>query len=305
MTIDDLRAFAAFMSHGSLSRAATHLCLTQPAITRRIQRLETELGGALLDRSVKPPRASALGARFYERAQAVLREADRLREFISGDGVPAGPFRIGSVQSISSTTGVQSVIALKQRFPKLRIEMHSDWSVELVEKVQHGQLDAGAVMLPQGAQFPEGVAAERIGTHRAVVVARANSPLKSPVLLRQLMSYPWVLYPEGGCICRAALLREFQARALKPDIAVCEFGVEHQLALVAAGAGLGFVPEVMLSASRQRRKLRIIRVRDFEFTFVIWLIHAPYPGKLADAIGLFGDVVRSRFGGPGKHQQVQ
>ena len=44
MIVDDLRAFVAFISHGSLSRAATHMQLTQPAITRRIQRLEAALG---------------------------------------------------------------------------------------------------------------------------------------------------------------------------------------------------------------------------------------------------------------------
>src|SRR5262245_35287603 len=134
MMVDDLRAFVAFMSHGSLSRAAAHLRLTQPAITRRIQRLEAALGGSVLDRSVKPARVSALGMRVYERAQGVLQEMDRLRELTGDRGEPDGPLRIGAVQSIAHTTAVPAATLLKRRFPRLRLEMQSDWSLELVKK---------------------------------------------------------------------------------------------------------------------------------------------------------------------------
>src|SRR5262245_46857041 len=227
--IDDLRAFVAFMAHGSLSRAATHLRLTQPAVTRRIQRLEAALGGRLLDRSVKPARVSALGLRLYERAKSVLEGVDGLQELMSEEGEPEGTLRLGAVQSISHTTAVAAVALLKRRFAKLRIEMQSDWSVDLLRKIQLGRLDAAAVMLPLSARLPEGVAGDRIGTHRAVVIAPRNFALRGPVTLRQLATCPWVLYPEGGCIFRAALTREFEARGLTLDVAVSDFGVEHQL----------------------------------------------------------------------------
>ena len=294
--IDDLRAFVAFMSHGSLSRAAAHLRLSQPAITRRIQRLEAAMGGSLLDRSVKPARLSALGMRLYERAKAVLQGVDGLQELMSEDGEPDGALRIGAVQSISNTTAVSAVALLKRRFPRLRIEMQSDWSLDLVRKIQLGRLDTAAVMLQRSAQLPEGVAGERIGTHRAAIVAPKSFPLRGAVTLRQLASYPWVLYPEGGCICRAALSREFQARGLSLDIAVSDFGLEHQLGFVAAGAGLGFVSEIMVKASRYREKLRILRVRDFAFDFDIWLLRAPFLGRLTAPAKVFGEVVAARFG---------
>jgi DNA-binding transcriptional LysR family regulator len=294
--IDDLRAFVAFMAHGSLSRAAAHLDVTQPAITRRIQRLEAALGGSLLDRSAKPARVSALGLRLYERAKSVLQGVDGLQELVGEGGEPEGPLRIGAVQSISNTTAVAAVTVLKRRFPRLKIEMQTDWSMELVRKIQTGRLDAAAVMLQPSAQLPEGVAGERIGRHRTAVVAPKNFPMKGAVTLRQLAAYPWVLYPEGGCICRAALSREFQARGLDLDIAATDFGLEHQLGLVAAGAGLGFVSEIMVKASRYRAKLRILRVRDFAFDFDIWLIRPPFLGRMRAPVNVFGELVAARFG---------
>ena len=79
--------------------------------------------------------------------------------------------------------------------------MQPDWSLELVRKIQLGRLDTAAVMLPLSAHLPAGVAGERIGTHRTAIVAPKTFPLKGTVGLRQLAAYPWVLYPEGRCIC--------------------------------------------------------------------------------------------------------
>ena len=160
-------------------------------------------------------------------------------------------------------------------------------------------------MLPLTAQLPAGVAGERIGTHRTVIVAAKTFPLKGAVALRQLAAYPWVLYPEGGYICRAALSSAIQARGLSLDIAVSDFGLEHQLGLVAAGAGLGFVSEIMVKASRYREKLRILRVRDFAFDFDIWLIRPPFLGRLKVPVSVFGEVVAARFGNSNKKVTIK
>ena len=55
MKIDDLRAFDAVARHGSISEAARAKHVTQPAVTRRIQKLEQAFGAQLLDRSTKQP----------------------------------------------------------------------------------------------------------------------------------------------------------------------------------------------------------------------------------------------------------
>jgi DNA-binding transcriptional LysR family regulator len=49
--IDNLKASAAVIDHKSLTKAASRLCLTQSAISRRIQQLEEALGGTVLDRT--------------------------------------------------------------------------------------------------------------------------------------------------------------------------------------------------------------------------------------------------------------
>ncbi len=294
--IEDLRAFIALIAHGSVTRAAAHLRVTQPAITRRIQRLEAAFGGDLIDRSVKPARVSALGMRLYDRAQTVLRDLDGLRELASEDGEPDGTLRVGAVPSVSDIAAVPAIALLKRRFSKLRLEMQTGWSLQLTQKVQQGQLDAAAIMLQPSGRLPDGVSGALIGVHRAVIVAPRSASLKGTVTLRQLAAYPWVIYPEGGCICRAALRREFEARGLELNVAVADYSVERQLALVAAGAGLGFVSEMMLGISRHRGKLRVVRISDFEFDFGIWVMRPRFLGNLTAPVKLFTEVVNRHFG---------
>jgi DNA-binding transcriptional LysR family regulator len=300
MTIDDLRAFAALIRHGSLTRAATHMGLTQPAITRRIQRLEKALGGSLLDRSVKPARLSTLGMSVYERAQAVLSDFDKLKDLMTAGTEPEGALRLGASQSISDLCAVPTVTLLKRRFPKLRIEIQPDWSAGLLKKVQIGLLDAAATMVPSSTQLPAGIDADFIATQPTAIVAPKSSPLRGQLAFRQLASYPWVVYPEGGCIYRTALEREHQARQLAFNVAVSDYGAERQLALVAAGAGLGMVPEMMLRISRYREKVRALRITDFAFDFDIWVIRPPFLGHLSAPVKLFGEVV-TRCCGPARN----
>jgi DNA-binding transcriptional LysR family regulator len=61
MESDDVRAFVSVADSGSLSLAALDLHVTQSAVTRRLQRLESSLGAVLLDRSTRPPVADGSG----------------------------------------------------------------------------------------------------------------------------------------------------------------------------------------------------------------------------------------------------
>jgi DNA-binding transcriptional LysR family regulator len=296
MKLDDLRAFAAFAAHGSVSRAAQRLHLSQPALTRRIQRLEASLGGQLLDRAAKPPRISAFVQRVYERAQRLLHDAAGLHELSRSDREPSGIFRIGAMQSVSDTISVEAVRALKARFPQLELEMRSDNSAELIRQVALGQLDAAAVMLAPGATLPQGVRGTRISAQRIFVVAGKADPIGRSATLGEVAARPWVLSAQGSCFCRDSLQRALEVQGHSLKVAVLEHGLEHQLALVAAGAGLGCVSETMLRISRYRQRVRAVPVKGLDLRFEIWVLQPPHPGALAAPIECFTQIVAKRFG---------
>src|SRR3979490_2777753 len=88
--IDNLKALPAVIDNKSLTKAASRLCLTQSAISRRIQQLEEALGGTLLDRTQRPPSSTALGRRVYEQSLPILRAVDDLMTLTRKDATPTG-----------------------------------------------------------------------------------------------------------------------------------------------------------------------------------------------------------------------
>src|SRR5690242_4520553 len=81
MTLDQLLAFQAVASLGSFSAAAAQLHKSQPAVSKLVQNLETELGLTLFDRSAYRATLSNAGKLFHERASHVLESTEALRTF--------------------------------------------------------------------------------------------------------------------------------------------------------------------------------------------------------------------------------
>src|SRR6478672_7581150 len=107
--IDNLKAFAAVIDCKSLTKAASRLFLTQSAVSRRIQQLEEALGGALLDRTQRPPSCTALGQRVYEQSLPILRAVDDLMTLTRQDAAPTGTLRFGMSQAIGDVIMADAV----------------------------------------------------------------------------------------------------------------------------------------------------------------------------------------------------
>ena len=113
MNLDDVRALVAVKEAGSIGAAADRLNLTQPAVTRRIQRLEGSLGLALLDRSVKPVQLTPAGQAAYLRAQHIVRAADGFDRWLAANGVPEGELRLGVSYALADCVLSPALMALR------------------------------------------------------------------------------------------------------------------------------------------------------------------------------------------------
>ncbi|TKB38974.1 MAG: LysR family transcriptional regulator, partial [Mesorhizobium sp.] len=67
--LEELKTLALFAEEGSIQKVAQRLPLTQPAVTRQIQRLEEMLGTELLDRRLKPSRLTPAGVEVLARGK--------------------------------------------------------------------------------------------------------------------------------------------------------------------------------------------------------------------------------------------
>jgi len=70
--IGDIEAFIELTETNSFAKAANNLNLSQPALSRRIQKLEHELGTTLFDRTTRKVQLSYSGRNFYDRARGII-----------------------------------------------------------------------------------------------------------------------------------------------------------------------------------------------------------------------------------------
>ena len=294
MKIDDISAFVAVVRNQSISAAADALGLTQSAITRRVQNLEQALGVELLDRSVKPPKPSAMGKQVYEQCAKVLLEVERLRDLVQEDHAPTGVFRIGVIQTIGDVVLLDTLQKLNQAFDGLHTEVASGWGAQLVQRVDKGEIDAAVALFPATKVLPDGLRGRTLGRIELVVVAKKDALSRRAYKLRDIFGQGWVLNPDG-CGFRAGLARALAEQGLSFKINLETFGTDLQLGLVANGVGLGLMPRPILERSRHRAQLDIVNVTDFKPVLDIWLVQPLQPGPVQHAIDLFAASVEQAF----------
>jgi DNA-binding transcriptional LysR family regulator len=290
MNIEDVRAFVAVVDMGSVARAALRLNLTQPAISRRVQRLEQSLGVTLLDRDQKPARPTRAGEAAYRRCLDVVRATDTLTRETHSQ-LPAGPLRIGISLGIAESVFVPALDAIREKHPQLPLHLIGAGSIELRKQVAAGMLEAAIVMARPDRPLDD-AGAEQLGIERVCVVAGKGLGLKSPAALADLGALPWVINPDG-CGFRAQLDRAMADSGHALEIGAQTWGTALQLALIARGGGLGLVPERLTAESVHRPLLKIIEIRDFQSQLAVWMVRSVVLGPLTAAVDDIGATVRA------------
>jgi DNA-binding transcriptional LysR family regulator len=300
MEIDDIRAFVTVADAGSISRAASELYLTQPAVTRRLQRLESACGTPLVDRRQRPFSLTTAGAAILERCRDVLVTVTELRGSATQASAPAGEVNVGVAHALTDAVLVEPVEQMQQRFPGVALRIQSGWSREILDKVRGRTLDAGLLLLPQGDPLPSGVTGAALASESIVVVARRGAAARRR--LRDLAGTSWVLSP-GGCAARATLLRLLRRGRADGAVAVETYTYALQMALVARGRGLGFVPSRLLAASPWRRRLQVVRVEGLDVRMTIWSVRGHCASAIAPAVDTLEQAVSARLA-PARHQKL-
>lgn len=273
MELTELRSFVAVAEAGSVNRAAGTLRLSQPAVTRHVQRLESSLGVSLLDRRAKPVTLTAAGRMALEHCRAILGAVEALAAATAPAGGPCGECRIGVAQSLVDFALPAALDHLRRRFPRLAMTVVTAWSRALLDQVRGGTMDAAIVQLAEGDRLPRDVSGQQIGREALVFVAARRDRVAAHLPVQRLGAAQWVLNPDG-CGFREALRRELQGVGAPLRVAIEAYGPEAQLALVARGLGFGLVPARAVARSPERARLQIFRVKGHDLRLTVWSVRA-------------------------------
>jgi DNA-binding transcriptional LysR family regulator len=244
--IEELRTFLAVSAAGSIQKAARHLPLTQSAITRQIQRLENELGCLLLDRSVKPPRMTRDGEQARIRGKSLVDEVEAFKERFDPTAEPEGMLRFGIAHAALDWRGsravAEAIMNLTRIHPKVTAHLSAGWTPRLNADLNDGSFDAVLVLGRSQAAWPAGANVSLISSDKLVAVAPRSLCVNRLTSFAELFERPWILNPDG-CGYRSLLVSLAASMQRTIRIIAEVQGASLQRELVAAGLGVGLVPE--------------------------------------------------------------
>lgn len=135
MEIEDLRTFVEIADAGGINSAARRLGLAKSIVSRRLSRLEEELGAELLGRTTRGVVLTEAGVSFRDQAATICATIDAAREEMSPNGDIRGLLRIAAPASIG-TYFAPALVELARRHPALQV--HTRFSDQYVDLVAEG-----------------------------------------------------------------------------------------------------------------------------------------------------------------------
>ena len=168
MDTEDLRTFVEVADAGGVSAAARRLGVSKSIVSRRLFRLEKELGVQLLARTTRGAALTQAGIAFRDHAAKVGAELDAARDMILPSGDLTGRLRVAMPLTFGPTHLAPLLAEMARRHPKLHI--HSSYSDRFVDLIAEGFDCAIRVGLLQDSN----IVARRVGTIHAKFVASPN-----------------------------------------------------------------------------------------------------------------------------------
>ena len=240
MELRHLRYFVAVADTLHFSRAAERLHLTQPALSRQIRDLESELGVPLLQRHGTATTLTPAGAAFLHRAREILAAAERATDEARAAG---RQLRLGHYGTLWLDHFAPALRAFARSHPEIDLHTEERSAAGLVEGLRRGELDF-ALIGPAGPALRREFATANLAELPLLVATGAANPLakRRRLALADLASAEWIAWDEFAFPGRAALLERAAAAAgFRPRIAGSVDGVASMFLRVATTDAVGYV----------------------------------------------------------------
>ncbi len=246
MDIASLQTFLAIADTGSFSAAADRVFLTQPAISKRIAALETELGTPLFDRIGRRVQLTEAGRALQERAHTILAEIEDARRAISRlSGTVRGTLHMAASHHI----GLHRLpLALKQfhdSYPDARLDIRFLDSESGCQAVEQGELELAVVTLP--AHPPARLKLIPVWPDPIDIVVGRDHPLtrETRITPLTLLNYPAIL-PGPGTYTREIVLSALNTVREGIQVGMSTNYLEVLKMLASVGLGWSALPRTLI-----------------------------------------------------------
>lgn len=246
MNLRQLRQFVTLAETGNFHRAAEMLHMAQPPLSVSIRKLEEEMGEALFERRSTGVFLTTVGEAMLADARLTLFHAEQCRQAVldarQGQG---GLLRMGIIGSATYALLPELIPSLRERFPKIELELTEATSSEILDGLVSRRFDVGFVRYP--VLHPAPFELRPMDRDDFVLAVSEHSPLAAhdAIALSDAARQPFIMYPQHKVpgLSTLALMR-CQLSGFTPRVAQEAMQVQTIMSLVASGLGVGLVAGV-------------------------------------------------------------
>jgi DNA-binding transcriptional LysR family regulator len=289
MNLEHMRTLVSIVEQGSLSAAARAKRISQPAVTKQVQRMEAELGLALL---VRGPRRHVALTPAGERVLAFARETLERYESLERDLAALKLVGPGTLSLAASTIPGEYVLpavlaAFRAEYPQVEVQVAISGTSNVATKLLADEVDVGAV----GSLIRRpGLRLERwVGDEVVLAVPPGHAfATREQIAVEDLLDQPLILREEGSGTRRSVekALAEAGLSLTEARVVLTLGSTQAILQAVAQGLGLGFVSERAAIQAMADGHLACTRLADIDLRRDLYLAYLP---------GRAGDPLVARF----------
>ncbi len=255
-----LRSLLAVADTGSITAAADRIGVSQPALSRRIQLLEAQLGAELLARGRKGALLTALGRLVEAEARGLVGRYEQMRDLVRAhQGLQGGSVRIGGGATAVSFLLPKAIAEFRRDYPAIRFQLKEAGSAEVVRDVVDGRLEIGLVTLPINTHE---LAVEPLLTDRIVLVAPRDHPLaaRRSVSPEELRAEAFVGF-EADTAVRQIIDAALREAGVELNVVMELRSIPAILRMVATTGHLAFVSRLGVERAEEVREIPVRGLR--------------------------------------------
>lgn len=252
MELDQLRYFLQIAERGNFTRAAEDAKISQPALSRSIQKLEEELGQPVFERKTRSVSLTDAGTLLQSRARQVLSILDDAKAEITDDG-QSGRIRVGAIPTIAPYFLPKVLKRFSNQYPKATLIVQENTTEVLLKSCTQGEIDLAIVALPVPTKYLD---VEELFQEELLLVLPPDHPLvdKPKIHLSDVEPLPFVLLNEAHCLSDN-IVSFCRQRSFQPVTVERTSQLTMVQELVSLSHGVSMIPEMARVRDQSDRRV--------------------------------------------------
>jgi DNA-binding transcriptional LysR family regulator len=255
MNLKQIETFLWIVRLGSFAAAAERMNATQATVSIRVQELEHTLGVKLFDRRHRSATLTAKGRELVAMADDLMNLVDSIQSQVGNPQSIGGLVRIGVADAIAMTWLHDLVAAVREAYPKVRLNLEIGMAIDLVNELERGELD---LVLAPGEMWAKEFSTIPLGAAEFVWM---SSPLlhvpNRPLTPRDLQDWPIITLSERSYHYRIVNQWFKDAHAVCREFVLCN-SIAAIASLTRKGLGIGLIPLVAVQEEIAADALRVV-----------------------------------------------